>query len=357
MIPSHVDGHDTLFLPTANQHYRVAKSKPFRFLVGPHGREFTIHSALVAAQSPYLNTLVNGPFEEGNEGVVKWESVDEEAFLCFWQYSYVGDYHVPKKQDASADYEEDDAMTSQGDSTAVAFADNVATESPTEAQEYDQPLEGDVRTLLTPSSSKKKKKKCKKGMSAPYDETGPMPEPEPEPQPQPHPGPWGSKTSPFWKPDPGPWGSNPNPFGRPEPEPLPSKGDRLWNVFINLGSRNIGLEKELLTESPGHHLLCHARVYVLADCYGISQLMEISYNKLHQAMCQFVLQTESLVDVIALIHYCYEELVPERLKKLVVMYTACKVETLWKDEQFQHILEEHGGFARAVIGTLISRLS
>ncbi|OAQ68112.1 BTB/POZ-like protein [Pochonia chlamydosporia 170] len=291
----------------------VADSKPFRFLVGPHGHEFTIHSALVAAQSPYLNTLVNGPFEEGNEGVVKWESVDEEAFLCFWQYSYAGDYHVPKEQDACADHEEDDATTSQGDSTAFAFADNVATEIPTEAKEYDQPVEEYVR------ASKNNKKRCKKCRSALYDE--------------------------------------PEPMAEPKPKPFPSKGDHLWAVFINLRSRNVGLEKELLTESPGHHLLCHARVYVLADCYGISQLMEISYNKLHQAMCQFVLQTESLVDVIALIHYCYEELVPERLKKLVVMYTACKVETLWKDKQFQHILEEHGDFARAVIGTLISRLS
>ncbi|KAK5995644.1 hypothetical protein PT974_04059 [Cladobotryum mycophilum] len=40
----------------------IASSIPFRFLVGPNQREFTMHSALVVHQSPVLDVLVNGKY-------------------------------------------------------------------------------------------------------------------------------------------------------------------------------------------------------------------------------------------------------------------------------------------------------
>lgn len=37
---------------------------------------------------------MNGPMQEGTEGKANWESIDEDTFVCFWQYSYTGDYDV-----------------------------------------------------------------------------------------------------------------------------------------------------------------------------------------------------------------------------------------------------------------------
>jgi hypothetical protein len=70
----------------------IISSKPFRFSVGLHKREFTIHSAVVAHQSTALSSLVNGEMKEARDFHVTWESVDEETFIHFSQYTYTGDY-------------------------------------------------------------------------------------------------------------------------------------------------------------------------------------------------------------------------------------------------------------------------
>lgn len=62
-------------------------------MVGPLKREFTIHSALVARQSPVLNTLINNTnFKEAGDGYAELESVDEKTFIDFIQYAYTGSY-------------------------------------------------------------------------------------------------------------------------------------------------------------------------------------------------------------------------------------------------------------------------
>ncbi|TWU73507.1 hypothetical protein ED733_002009 [Metarhizium rileyi] len=66
-------------------------SQPIKFIVGPDRTEFTLHSHLVAQQSPILEVLVSS-----GTGVVQktidWEHVDESAFLCFSQHIYTGQY-------------------------------------------------------------------------------------------------------------------------------------------------------------------------------------------------------------------------------------------------------------------------
>ncbi|PHH81426.1 hypothetical protein CDD82_816 [Ophiocordyceps australis] len=74
----------------------VAKSKPFKFIVGSSRTEYTIHSALVAHQSSALGVLVNGNFQESTDFSVHWEDIDEIVFVSFWQFAYTGDYDTPK---------------------------------------------------------------------------------------------------------------------------------------------------------------------------------------------------------------------------------------------------------------------
>ncbi|KAK2925628.1 SKP1/BTB/POZ domain superfamily [Fusarium oxysporum f. sp. vasinfectum] len=87
----------------------VAISKVFTFIVSPEETEFTIHSALVAKQSPVLNVLVNGPFKEALEQRVKWPDLDEATFLSFWEFAYSGNYAKPIQED------EEEEETDPGD--------------------------------------------------------------------------------------------------------------------------------------------------------------------------------------------------------------------------------------------------
>ncbi|MFW8505878.1 hypothetical protein ACOIBK_28400, partial [Klebsiella pneumoniae] len=54
----------------------------------------TIHSDLVALQSPVLSALVNGGLSESISQSVKWDDIDEPSFLSFWEFTYTGDYDV-----------------------------------------------------------------------------------------------------------------------------------------------------------------------------------------------------------------------------------------------------------------------
>ncbi|KAF5556623.1 hypothetical protein FMEXI_1095 [Fusarium mexicanum] len=77
----------------------IAGSDIFTFVVGDDATEYTIHSALVAKQSPVLNVLVNGPFKEALERQVRWADLDERIFLSFWEFAYIGNYTNPVQED------------------------------------------------------------------------------------------------------------------------------------------------------------------------------------------------------------------------------------------------------------------
>ena len=52
----------------------------------------TIHTVLVAEQSPALKTLVSGFMEEAQTGTATWEEMDEDTFARWAQFVYTGDY-------------------------------------------------------------------------------------------------------------------------------------------------------------------------------------------------------------------------------------------------------------------------
>ncbi|QPG97368.1 hypothetical protein C2857_006214 [Epichloe festucae Fl1] len=74
----------------------VLSSRLIKFIVGEKKAEYTLHSYLVAQQSPALDVLINGEMKEAKEGCVNWEGVEEQAFLCFSQYIYTGQYEAQK---------------------------------------------------------------------------------------------------------------------------------------------------------------------------------------------------------------------------------------------------------------------
>ncbi|KAH0597158.1 hypothetical protein MHUMG1_05468 [Metarhizium humberi] len=240
-----------------------------------------------------------------------WGDVDEETFVCFWQYAYTGSYDIPRGE-------------------------------PKTTQEVTEKGSEDGDEMESPEYTSKNIEELLKswGHEEGRDE--------------------GSQPSARdWE-----WGWRKNTKSAAEERPKkPSNRGRLWELFTALRS-TVGNEAEVKSEqknegcnfNPGD-LLCHARVYVFAHCYDIFDLMELSYSCIHRILCNLDLRTETLADIIALVHCCYETPAPPDLKVLVVLYSACNIEKLWVDEQFQHIIETHGELSRAIIASLLGRLA
>ncbi|RYP21912.1 hypothetical protein DL765_001988 [Monosporascus sp. GIB2] len=79
----------------ATQWANTVNSSLFTFVVGPEGREFTIHSGAVLRLSPYFDALINGPMKEAGDRRVVWDDIDEETFAAFSQFAYAGHYATP----------------------------------------------------------------------------------------------------------------------------------------------------------------------------------------------------------------------------------------------------------------------
>lgn len=99
--------------------------------------------------------------------------------------------------------------------------------------------------------------------------------------------------------------------------------------------------------------LCHAKMYVFADYYGISRLMDLSREKLGHLLIALATDMkfhgQRLANFVALVRYCYDKPSPEALQSFVMMYSAYHAKLLWKDAQFQELLKDDGEVAFAFI--------
>ncbi|MCJ1286972.1 hypothetical protein MMC26_006319 [Xylographa opegraphella] len=83
-------GQDVVGMPISYD--KIVSSPIFTFFIGKQHPPTTIHTALVAEQSPALGNLVTGIMEEGQTGRVTFDDVDEDTFARFAQFVYMGDY-------------------------------------------------------------------------------------------------------------------------------------------------------------------------------------------------------------------------------------------------------------------------
>lgn len=62
----------------------------FKFLVGAKQISIMIYTALMAGQSPALESLVNRPMEEASGRILVFEDVEEETFARFARFIILG---------------------------------------------------------------------------------------------------------------------------------------------------------------------------------------------------------------------------------------------------------------------------
>jgi hypothetical protein len=109
--------------------------------------------------------------------------------------------------------------------------------------------------------------------------------------------------------------------------------------------------------------LCHAKVYVVADYYGIPSLARLSLQKLYHALGSCRPSGPRIQDIVELIKYGFKNTPnkpkdTELLRCLLCSYVACAIKELWQNREFQDLFTdpEMVDLWKAVIEHLLPRL-
>jgi len=99
--------------------------------------------------------------------------------------------------------------------------------------------------------------------------------------------------------------------------------------------------------------LGHARLYILAEKYGVEHLKKLVLHKIRKTLVSFTLHETRIGDVVELAQYIYStENIPDQdqqideLRALVVFYMVCEMDVLSGSEKFLSFLECGGLFVR-----------
>ncbi|CAH0017956.1 unnamed protein product [Clonostachys rhizophaga] len=259
----------------------VASSGQFRFFVGPDAKEYTIHSDLVALQSPVLSALVSGGLSESITQSVKWDDIDEPSFLSFWEFSYTGDYDVSdaaysKSGSNGLSSSDEDKEATDGQNGSPSSRDGYCHEDEAECE---QRGEGHMQGIFSSTARNRQ---------------------------------------------------------RPA---------MTWSDHV-LGTE---YPQDVKDGDYAGAALHHARVYILADRYGITRLMNLSIHKLGTVMKTCTEAEDKTQGIMALLQLCYTNFVPDRLIRLAIHHAADSILHLWELEEFHELLITHAALSKTML--------
>ena len=248
-----------------------------------------------------MYNLVHGDFSEAKANHAVLDTVDELTFVLFCEYAYTGNYGVKTDQPLPP--------PPLAAPPVIGFL----------AQEIEEPAkEPDEVDLWATKITKKKKAKKASIWDEPVDDC---------------------RSVPAWR-----------------------KRDSMWTKFKGktyVGSdvdRNLPPYKEAEFNSLKNYLLVHTKVYLLADCYMISNLASLSIHRLHKCLCVYDVREDTLEDLVELLRFAFEEETPDLLRSLVSFFAACYFEKLWPHKGFRDLLKTYEDLFERVIGSTLDRL-
>lgn len=103
-----------------------------------------------------------------------------------------------------------------------------------------------------------------------------------------------------------------------------------------------------------------ARLYVLADKYGIEPLRQLILSKLHTTLTSFKLYQTGVAGVVEFVRFVYSNTPPnygnkpDALRSLVARYIASVLGQIGDNEAFKELLEEGGSFVMDTWNTIWS---
>jgi hypothetical protein len=117
------------------------------------------------------------------------------------------------------------------------------------------------------------------------------------------------------------------------------------------------------TEDYTPVFLGHAQLYVFAEQWGIDVLKTLALSKLHKTLTSFTLYAVRRPDIVELLRYTFSnDHTPDRvgavddLRSLVMLYTACEVESLVHCPEFLSLVGEGGQLAQNLVQMLVKRI-
>ncbi|EFQ99282.1 hypothetical protein MGYG_02295 [Nannizzia gypsea CBS 118893] len=267
---------------------RLIDSNLYTFFIGPDKARFEVHSAAIAKQSHALDALINGNMAEAHSKTITWADVDVDTFVRFCEFCYLNDYSPPSCQQAS-----DDDMR---DSEIPAI----------EPEPSGSPIESHTEHKFSGhlvSSSKDKPEIIEKQAS-----------------------------------------SAATPLFSEKDYPLPECCVELRERFAIFS--NVSADQDYTPVFLGH-----ARLYVVADKYGIQSLKDLVLCKLYKTLKNFTFFHTRVGDIISLIRYTYNDEntrggvdgmdgLRRPVTHFVVYWSDC---ITWRDEFFE-LLHEGGEF-------------
>jgi hypothetical protein len=275
-----------------------------------------LHAAAIAATSPQLDALINGGMEDSGARCAGIEDVRVDDFVRFCEYAYRGDYTVPPWEE----------IPPRSSSTIDKNQEN-----------NDHDGWGHFGT----SSKKKKVKKVRLVLEPP-----PMEVDYPQE----------SLAIDFFRLE-----------AAPEPQNesrsvsrTPSRTQFNTRNYLTDGGPEVLILQQFepkpnSTEDQNFTpvLLAHARLYCFAHVRLITPLKALTLDKLHKTLLNFKLYAERVGDIIELARcVCSNPDLPDRgddgtlddLRKLVVDYIVCEIDTIGKYDDFTKYVEEGGEF-------------
>lgn len=87
----------------------------------------------------------------------------------------------------------------------------------------------------------------------------------------------------------------------------------------------------------GNITLAHARLYIFADYYGITELASIALSNVHHILWKVSIPEN---DKLLIARFCSKNIFPQTLRDMFLTYIGSRMGKLWRNSRFQTLLQE-----------------
>lgn len=102
--------------------------------------------------------------------------------------------------------------------------------------------------------------------------------------------------------------------------------------------------------------LCHAKLYVLAHRYSVSELKKLAGHRLYATLKQFALYPSRRRDVICVARYIFDNTVAgDEVRGMIAVYFACVMEDMIKTEEMKDLMKGGPDFCFEVMSLMANR--
>lgn len=304
----------------------------FEFEIG--FRKFALHRSLMSRVSPALCALMKNGMRELQERIASISDVDEATFARFAEFIYTGDFNAPplvRSQEALETVPNNETNNDKDNTHAPDIQEappepEPPLDVPAEPVELD-PWEGSYMS----KKDKKKRKQKESAMVIRHERlTSKLPQPD---------------------------------LDVAVILPLPTS---------STVDHQDGTEQNDYTAV----FFCHAKLYVLAETYGVEQLKKLSSDRLNKSFIHYEQSLEPSANIPGLLRYVFEN-TPERrswcmeeqsgqeldesrtdtLQDICVRFAANNTETLMLSPAFRSLLRDGGSFVEMYFESVAERLA